>query len=630
MCGIAGFIDSQRPVDRVVFDRMVDTLTHRGPDDRGTFFHRNTAIGMRRLSIIDLSGGAQPMTNEDSTVWAVHNGEIYNHKELRKELVSKGHSFRTDHSDTEVLLHGYEEWGAGGLGKRLNGIYAFAINDLRTGTVYILRDRLGVKPLYYSCNGRQFVFASEIKALLSTGVVTPDLDNAALAAYLKYQFTSGEPTLLKGIKKLLPGHILEYRGGIRDIRRYWDFPAPLVNEDLSFKDAAEKLGSLLLDTVERQMMSDVPVGLFLSGGLDSSIIAYLMARKTNKRIKTYSIVFPGDGLHDESDYSSKVAREISSEHRSIVFDEDKLLEVIGGVIGSMDEPVADPAMIPTYWMSREAAKEVKVVLTGEGADEVFAGYPYYRQFVEPGKYLVSTRIPSINTALYRTVKTIRNRVALAKGFGGYLGDVEAVESSRLSGFPYSLPARFLRSIVDEGSIGPGIFSEVDGYEERLLSGLEGSTALQKALYVDTRIWLADDLMMKLDKMTMAHSLEGRVPFLDHRLVEFAFNLPDGYKIGPDSGKRVLKEAVKGYLPEDILNRVKHGFNVPLASWFRGRLKDFIYGTLEGPLIKGISPLRADRIRFLVDCHMDHGMNLARPIWILTVLCLWWDHIRKKV
>jgi len=620
MCGICGFFSNITSIDKKFFDSLVDSLSHRGPDDRGVFIHKNNALGMRRLSIIDLEYGKQPMSNEDETVWVVYNGEIYNHKELRDDLASHNHIFKTHHSDTEVLLHGYEQWGIDGLLEKLNGIYAFAIYDIPNNALFLARDKLGVKPLYYTQNHNAFTFASEVKTLILSGEAGTEINKEALMLYLKYQFVPGEQTILEDVKKLPPSHVLKYKDGQVKVWKYWDFCEPEKSPPPPFSKAAEELKDLLLDTIERQMMSDVPIAVFLSGGLDSSIIAYLMAQKRSAPIKSYAIVFPGDKLHDESGFSQKVARDIHSDHTEIVFDESSLLDVIDKVIKSMDEPIADPAIIPTYYLSKEAGRKVKVILTGEGADEVFGGYPYYQQFVDKWGYFASKKLSLVRTQM----KMLKSLIKC----GCPAGDATRLSSSKLSGFPYSLPQSYLLSLVKESALRPELAKVITNYEIHASSHLKNVTRLQKALYLDTKLWLAEDLMMKLDKMTMAHSLEGRVPFLDHRLVKFAFNLPDTYKVGRACGKAILREAVKTFLPQEICDRKKHGFNVPLYLWFRGKLKTFVSDSLGAQAIRTSGFLEQKSIDKLIDDHMNRNINAARALWILIVLCRWLEHVKS--
>ncbi len=624
MCGICGFLKSGGRVDRQVFDRMVDSMSHRGPDDRGTLFRGNKAIGMRRLSIIDLASGRQPMSNEDGSIHVVYNGEIYNHMELREELSKKGHRFRTDHSDTEVLIHGYEEWGIEGLARRLNGIYAFAVLDEPEDRILLVRDRFGVKPLYYSLKGDSFVFASEVKTLLLSGSIDTTFSDEALAFYLRYQFVPGSQTILKDVKKLLPAEILEYRDGNVRTTTYWDFPSPAIRRDETMEDCAHRLRELLFDTVKRQMMSDVPIGVFLSGGLDSTIIAYLMARNSEVPIRSYSIVFPGEEGFDESAFSSKVAEAVGSDHRVIAFDEKRLIDVVDGVIESMDEPVADPAMVPTYYMAGVAAKDVKVVLTGEGADEVFAGYPYYRQFVDKSGYMAE-RYVSLK-AVRAGLKTIKNRMFTLKEFGCLVDDLELPPSSSLSGFPYAMSDNLIMLFMKD--LSPTLIERLQNYEAEVASRVNDGTPLQRALYVDTKLWLAEDLMLKLDRMTMAHSLEARVPFLDHRVVEFVFNMPDEFKVASSGGKFLLREAMKDIIDKDIANRTKQGFNLPFNRWFRGRLREFVQDSLTKESVETTGLLDYEAVKRLLRCHMEYGMNTARPVWMLVVLCLWNRHIRR--
>lgn len=626
MCGIAGILNAdRRAVSPDVLDRMVDALAHRGPDDRGCHVAGPVGIGMRRLSIIDVQGGHQPMASDDGKLLVVYNGECYNHADLRRELEAIGFTFRT-HCDTEVVLYGYRAWGIEELCRRLNGIYAFCVWDAGRRKAYLVRDRLGVKPLYHVGENGRFAFSSEVRSLALSGLVRARIDETALWGYLAYQFTPTDHTLIAGIRKLPAGHFLEWDDGRIDIRRYWDFPNQGEDRKADRRERTEALESLLWDTVKRQMMSDVPIGCFLSGGLDSTIIACMMARLSNHPLRTFSISFPASPDCDESEYFERQAAELKAEHETIRFSEREVIESLDDFAWSMDHPVADPAMLPTYLLSRAAARQVKVVLTGEGADEVFAGYPYYRPFLSGGSGGNGCNEDN------RLADWVSFSKALSDRVGMFLPGPRNDLSSPISNFPYALDPRFIWNLLHRDrrpdfEVIEGLTKEI---EEEAVGRLTNVSPLQRALALDTKVWLANNLMPKLDKMTMAHSLEGRVPFLDHRIVEFAFTLPGSFKIGSTHGKMILREAVKGIIPERMVHRPKHGFNVPLYSWFRGSLADFARSAILGPTLKDAGLFERKALEALLAAHIDMNVNVARPMWELICLSRWLDRLKREL
>ncbi|MBK6425163.1 MAG: asparagine synthase (glutamine-hydrolyzing) [Blastocatellia bacterium] len=632
MCGIAGLLlnstSSSIAVDRVArLDTMVEALTHRGPDDRGARVEDRIAIGMRRLSIIDTAGGHQPISNEDGTVWIVYNGECYNFLELRDELVSSGHRFTT-RSDTEVMVHGYEQWGICGLAERLNGIFAFCIWDANARKAFLVRDRLGVKPLYYSSRTPALAFSSELRSLAHSGLLLPKLDEEAVWTYLFYQYPPTSRTLVAGAERLPAAHILEWSAdtGATRVSRYWDFPEGGERDDLTMADAAHELAELLDDAVHRQMIADVPIGCFLSGGLDSSLVAALIAKHSSHAVRTFSIGFPNAGWYDETNEAERVAKHIGAEHTTIAFEEDAFLSKIDAYLGSVDEPVADAAMLPTDVLSEHAAREVKVVLTGEGADEVFGGYEYYRPFVFGAAPPPRGARAARNGALAHVRREFEARVGT--GMPAPVRDL----SSAVSGFPYTVQPEFLWCLLGPDrrpslEVFRGALARV---ESDLLPSTTTHTALQRALYVDTRLWLGHDLMTKLDKATMAHSLEGRVPLLDHRIVEFAFRLPDRFKVGREHGKLVLREAVRGMLPDDIVDREKHGFGVPIAAWFRGRLHDYVRDVLLDSALVEDGLFTRQAMEAILVAHADLDVDMSRTIWAIVNLDRWWRAIRAEI
>jgi asparagine synthase (glutamine-hydrolysing) len=630
MCGICGFftVDGDKALTENNLKRMTNSLRHRGPNDEGYFFQGNYGIGARRLSIVDIAGGHQPISNEDSTIWTAYNGEIYNFYKLYEELKLSGHIFKT-RCDTEIIVHGYEEWGFKKLLERLNGIFAFCIWDTKSQKLFLARDRLGVKPLYYYFSPNHgFFFASEIKTLLLNDWLDLRISLPALYAYLHFQFVPLEQTLVENIMRLKAGNFLtlDLKKWILTKNQYWNFPSHYTSDrNCDLKESAEELKNLLSDTIRDQMLSDLPVGAFLSGGLDSSALVLFMKAVTDYPIQTFSIGFPNDPIHDETAYAYKVAELAKTNHRSITFSPDDILEIFDDFILALDEPVADPASLPTFLLAREASKFVKVVLTGEGADEVFAGYSYYRQFYSANYEERGTKDKNFK----KIALDIFRSLILSKISPKHYISL----SSPFSGFPYGMGAgeiwRLLLPRFREND-----FSQFDDFllsiEKKVLGKSNGDlTSLQKALYVDSKLWLPENLLMKLDKMTMYHSLEGRVPFLNHKLVEFVFQLPDWMKIDVSTGfgKKVLREALSPMLPDEIINREKHGFNLPLHKWFRENLKDLVYETFESRYeLLDLFDKRA--IKRLLNFHFKLKLNVERPLWILICLINWFEAIKK--
>jgi asparagine synthase (glutamine-hydrolysing) len=620
VCGITGIFNAhaEESVPPALLDRLVDGLAHRGPDDRGSLILGPIGLAARRLSIIDLAAGRQPMSTADGLVHLVCNGEIYNHLELRAELQARGNRFRTS-CDIETILLGYREWGIDGLVARLNGIFAFALWDAAARVGHLCRDRLGVKPLYYVDRNGRLVFSSELRALATCGLLAPRVDDVALWGYLTYQFTPDERTLLAGTRKLAPGHILTWREGGTRQRRYWNLPS---GGELAARDAgehADRVEELVVDSIERQMMSDVPIGCFLSGGLDSTIVACTMARAAGRPPRTYSISFPDCPEVDESEHFERVAQQIGATHTTVALSEHEALESLSEVAWAADEPVADPAMLPTFLLSRAAARDVKVVLSGEGADEVFAGYPYYRPFA------AASRTPEAGGGPgWKASAGLQRRRGLST--------TPASRASRLSGFPYAIDPPLLWQLLhpDHRPDLSRLASLAERIETTAIAGLDGLSSLQAALAVDTKVWLANDLMPKLDKMTMAHSLEGRVPFLDHRLVELAFRLPAATKVGPEHGKLVLRHAMRGVIPDAVRLRRKQGFNVPLAAWFRSSLRDLLRDVLLGPTFLELGLFERRPLERLIDAHMDSGLDFARPLWQLLSLGCWLPRLYREM
>jgi asparagine synthase (glutamine-hydrolysing) len=592
---------------------MNDTLAHRGPDDEGFLFTREVGLAMRRLSIIDVAGGRQPVHNEDGTVTVVLNGEIYNYRDLGAGLRARGHGFRSA-SDTEVIAHLYEERGIACVDE-LRGMFAFALWDARTDTLVIARDRLGVKPLYYWTNARRLVFASELKALLVDPEVPRDVDVDSLSTYLRYGYVPDPRTILHGVRKLPPAHVLVVRQGRLDVRRYWDVgaffarPAARTTE----ADGEAELEERLREAVRLRLISDVPVGAFLSGGLDSSMVVALMARAADRPVKTFSIGFADEHLN-ELPYARRVARSLGTEHQELVL-EPGSVDILNRIAWHFDEPFGDPSALPTYHVSRLASESVKVVLSGDGGDESFAGYDRYREHVS--RDWVEVIPPGIRR---RTLGALSRALPERAPGRRLLHNLSLARGER-----YLDSVTYFSRHAQRALLSDDVWAQLGGGRDlgdaaHTLSGPEPAQSLDLVQAIDFRTYLPGDILVKVDRMSMAHSLEAREPLLDHRLVEFMASLPPGLKVRHGEGKYLFKKLARRYLPPEIVDRPKQGFAVPLHQWFREALKDFLIEVLldRSTLQRGYFDPRA--LRAFVDDH--RARDRATHLWILVMLELW--------
>jgi asparagine synthase (glutamine-hydrolysing) len=591
---------------------MRDVMSYRGPDDAGSYIGPGAGLAMRRLSIIDIAGGHQPMCNEERTLWIVFNGEIYNYRELREQHLSHGHRFASN-SDTEVILHLFEQYGPDCV-NYLNGMFAFAIWNTRTETLFLARDRVGVKPLYYTIAGDTLLFASEIKSLLQYDGVQAEPDLEAMDEFLSYGYTQTPRTLFKGIVRLPEGHVATWKRGTLTLRRYWDVSfssGPLQCEE-AYK---EQLLELLRDSVRLRLRSDVPVGILLSGGIDSSAVTGLLSRSVNK-VQTFSIGFAGAG-YNELAYARQVAEHFRTDHHETILSPASFLDFIPTFVYHMDEPVSDGASIPLYFVSELAARHVKVVLSGEGADELFAGYSIYRYMLLLEKY---RRMPA--PARHLVDRLLGQLPGVGAKFRKY---------TALAGLP--LRQRYLgprmydrtqRAALYSGTIGDALHDRDTRQGHRgLWSGTEASwDSLSQMLYVDTKSWLPNDLLIKADRMTMAKSVELRVPFLDYRLIEFAARVPSHLKIRGAQSKYILKRAMESVLPHDIIHRSKFGFPTPLARLLREAGGSYVNDTLLGPRAVNRGYFRRDVVQRLVTEHQQRVKDHHEILWRLIVLEEW--------
>lgn len=607
MCGICGFTYRDEPLIR----RMNDSISHRGPDDEGIYVGDDVSLGHRRLSIIDLSPlGHQPMANDDKSLWIVFNGEIYNYQEIRPVLEGKGYKFKSN-SDTEVILHAYKEWGAASL-ERFRGMFTFAIWDSKKKELFIARDRLGVKPLYYVEKGGNLFFASEIKAFKETGIVENDLDYGAVNLYFTFRFTPGPQTVLKDVKKLEPGHFMVWKNGTARIEKYWDIElSDSGSERRSTEEYVEEFLDIFREAVRLRLVSDVPVGAYLSGGLDSSFIVAIMAGLSERPVSTFSVGFP-EGA-DESPYAKIVAERFRTDHHLLNVT-SSAVDVIPDVIRHLDEPLADAATIPTYLMSEVTKREVTVVLSGEGSDEQLGGYDKYKALYYP--YLFRSTYPksalrTLSGYAYGHPKTHR---ALE-----YLGNLNDPSLSYIRFFSVFLPEErdelFSTSELRE-EVQKGRDLEI---VRRYLD--ERGDFLNRLLLLDLKTWLPDDLLLKNDKMTMAHAVEARNPFLDHKLVEFLIKVPGSQKLRWFQEKYLLRKAMKGIVPETILKRKKQGFSVPVHSWVNDGLKELVADLFSKKNMDGIGFINHNAVKELMNRDLRNPYNL-RQFWTVFSFLAW--------
>jgi len=615
ICGIVNFVESD-PVDRVAIERMTEALAHRGPDDAGYFVKGRVGLGHRRLSIIDLSGGRQPIFNEDRSAAIVFNGEIYNYRDLAVDLTAAGHTFKT-RSDTETILHAYEEYGDDCV-DRLRGMFGFAIWDGGKRRLLLARDRLGIKPVYYYQNGRFLAFASEIKSLLELASVPREVNPEALDMYLSLRYVPGPQTMFKNIFRLQPGHVLVADdSGVRT-RKYWDIdysdPEPRPPEYL-----LERFRELLDESVRLRLLSEVPLGVFLSGGLDSSAILATMSKMTGgERVKTFSVGYETSDAEEEKanefDYARMAADAFAAEHHEYRLSAGTFAEFVPDLVRYLDEPLADPSCIPLYFISKLAREHITVVLSGEGADETLAGYGIY------GRMLALDRIYA-GAGPFRGLAPWMARLTPTERLRHYV---------RMCGQPLEARYRGIsRGFSAEGKLRLVGRDRMERSELRLqeifggyFQAVEKASPLDRMLYVDAKVWLPDDILVKADKMTMANGLELRVPFLDHKLVEFAATLPNASKIHGKGGKTLLRSAMRGVLPAAIIDRPKKGFPIPIASWLRTSLRQFTRDALLAPNSACSRYLDRDETSRLVHEHEQGRVDRSQEIWTLLVFEFW--------
>ena len=619
MCGICGKLnfDRDKAISRELINSMADTITHRGPDDDGYYVEGAVGFGFRRLSIIDLSGGHQPLANEDDTVWIVFNGEIYNYQELRELLLSKGHTFKTK-TDTEVIVHLYEEFGERCV-EKLRGMFAFAIWDKSNEKLFIARDRVGIKPLYYHVSPRALTFGSEIKAILADPDVKAEVDPAMIDRYLTYYFVPGAETMMRGIRKLQPGCYLVASKGQVKITQYWDLK--FSSSPRTESDAEGELLSLLDEAVRMHMIADVPVGFLLSGGVDSTAMLGMAVGKTQWPLSSYTLGFTAPGIADERPYARLAAARYGSEHHEISMTATEFVDFLPKFAWYMEEPCCEPQAIALYYVTQLAAKYVKVLISGEGGDEAFAGYPIYRNLLWLER--IKRALGPLNAPASFAMGQV-NRLWHSHRLGKY-GPLLTQPFSSYYYSRTSSPAAFFNRSTRE-LYTPGFLSSVDrafstGTAMEMMNRQLDRGLVNAMLYVDTKMSLPDDLLLKADKMTMANSVELRVPFLDHKFLEFAASLPENFKVHGITTKYLAKKALRRRVPREILERKKVGFPVPYESWMRNELKDWVRDLLLGTRAVGRGYFNRQCIEHLLDEDNKHH-SYPKEVLSLVSLELW--------
>lgn len=615
MCGIAGIADVfPGGVDRHSVHQMCQAIVHRGPDDEGILVKDGVGLGMRRLSIIDLSGGHQPVFNEDRSIWIVFNGEIYNFPELRRELEQRGHSFRT-HTDTEVIVHLYEEDGTECVHK-LRGMFAFALYDERKRKLLLARDRLGLKPLHYSLVNGRLLFASEIKAILAVAPGLAQVHPQALLQYFYFGYVPDPLTAFSSIKKLPPGHILEYEQGKTVVRQYWNFPKYGTYSPRSENECLEQLEHLLAEAVKIRLISDVPLGALLSGGADSSLVVALMARAASGPVKTFSIGFRQSDF-DETLYARKVAEHFGTEHHELILEPD-IVQTVGALTSSLEEPFGDSSVLPAYYVCRLARQYVTVALSGDGGDEGFAGYDRYRMHLRDRSF---SWIPQPCRNFYRD--HLHKLTPYWVPGRNYAYSVSLPWSERyiegVSLKPFQREMQLLSP--DFAALG-----QADDPMQIMRDYLQAAPAeepLDRILYLDSKTYLPGDILTKVDRMSMANSLEGRVPMLDHVFLEWVTGLTSEWKLRNRNQKYILRRlAERVGVPKEVLHRPKQGFALPLVHWMRHELKDLIVTALTEPRTMQRGYFSPKGVHRLLDEHFQGRRDHSPRIWRLLMLELW--------
>ena len=629
MCGICGVFDREAETkpDPSIIEEMNRAITHRGPDDDGTFFDRGVGLGARRLSIIDVEGGHQPIHNEDSSIWIVFNGEIYNCRQLQALLEKLGHRFYT-RTDTETVVHAYEEFGDECV-KYLNGMFAFAIWDHPRRRLFVARDRFGIKPLYYTLVDKKLVFGSELKAILKHPAVERRIDFVAFNEYLSFEYMPAPRTIFKGIHRLEPGHVLVADDSGVDVKRYWDMSLTKSERrpPVSWRDFKDQLRVKLKEAVEKEMLSDVPIGVLLSGGIDSSAVAAMMSQIAPGAVKSFSIAFEEKSF-DESRYARMVADKVGSEHHELTVTSRMMLDLVPKLMDFLDEPFGDSSIVPTYFLSQFTREKVKVALGGDGGDEMFAGYPtlqahrlieYYERWVP--FFMRASVVPRLIDVLPVSKDNISLDFKARRFISGRGVPVASRHHRWLGSFtPEQKAELFIPELVQE---------EIDTYEVAYehQRRCDAAQTFNQILYMDTKLYLEGDILAKVDRASMANSLEVRVPLLNHRLTEWVAEVPRELKLHgltSKSSKFILKKAMEGILPNEVLTRKKKGFNVPVAYWLNADLKELVQDQFAPAKLKREGFLNPDYVQKLLAQHAEGTHDNRKQLWTLLVFELWYE------
>ncbi len=628
MCGIIGIVDVVSSPERSVVEKMCRIMSHRGPDGEGYYFDDKVGLGHSRLSIIDLEGGKQPMCNEDGSIWITYNGEIYNFPELREDLIEKGHRFKT-RSDTETIIHAYEEYGCSCL-EKLRGMFAFGIWDGNKEVLFLARDRLGKKPLYYYCDEKRIIFASELKAIYQDRRIEKEIHPEALVNYLTYNYIPFPETIFKKIYKLPPGHSMtvnvsegksgnEKKGLNISLRQYWDIRYD-PDYSLSEHDWIEALREKIEEAVRIRLISDVPLGAFLSGGIDSSAVVALMSMVQDRPVKTFSI-----GFHEqefsEVQYARKISERFSTEHHEMIVEPDAL-DILPKLAWEFDEPFADSSAIPTYYVSKIARESVTVILSGDGGDETFGGYRRYAWAQDMQRY---DWMPLwLKKAVFGALSDLMPDGMRGKGMLRHLSKDPFERYAGLntfsdSNYVQSILSSDVLSTVKKNSSGPvPDFRHLKKYYQSCNS----DDYLTRIQYLDTKVYLAEDILTKVDRASMLCSLETRAPLLDHELIELAARIPSSLKIRNGQLKYILKRAMHGILPEEIVHRKKMGFGVPLAQWFKKDIKEYSRDILLSKDARARGLFNSRYIEDMLDSHQQAGRDFSARIWALLFFEHW--------
>ena len=627
MCGIAGFVNAPGDIDQQTawLESMTEVLHRRGPDGSGLWIKNQAALGHRRLSIIDLVTGAQPMSSHDETVTITYNGEIYNFLEIRKALSKKGIPFTT-RSDTEVLLNSYMMWGSECL-DRFEGMFAFAIWDSKTKSLFAARDRMGKKPFYFTLQNGVFAFASELTAFRKLPFIRLEIDKDALARFLAYEYVPTPQTIFRNVYKLQPGHFLTFQDGQINTCRYWDLPLPLENSPASEKDVCERTITLLKDAVNKRLISDVPLGVFLSGGIDSSAVVALMAEQVDPRsIKTFSIGFT-ESSYDESKYARLVANHFGTDHHEQILSAVDAGKLLPSIVSLLDEPMSDPSIVPTYLLSEVTRRDVTVALGGDGGDELFAGYEYYSAFVLSNYYL---KLPK--TLRSHFIEAVSHKLPISTGYVSprhvaekFFAGVYAPQWLRAQTWLGAVPDELQRKIwINPPDITK---NQVELYSttKRLYDSFESSDPLNRVFYLLTKQYLLDYILVKVDRCSMMNSLEVRAPFLDRKVVEYVFSLPPWMKIRRFKRKYLLKKALHSRLPKEILYRKKRGFLIPSALWLKQTLRPLVEEMFDEKRLRRQGIFNPSVISGLVSEHVNGVVDHRKELWTLLIFQLWYEN-----